>query len=100
MRYDLYFRSIHPQSPSVYNPSRIAHTYRGVNTKVAILQGLYKDQSGVIVQSYYRLLFYKVLVYNKTILVIRQRDLKLLDPGNMLPTGYPLNQQEVAISLT
>ena len=84
----------------VYSPSRIADAYTSVNTKVAILQDLYKDQSGVIVKSYFGLLFHKDLVYNRTILVIRQRDIKLLDPGKVLPTEYPLKLQEVAINLT
>ena len=93
-------RHIHPISISVYNPSCIAHAYRGVNTKVGILRGTYKDQSGVIVKSYFRRLFHKVLVYDGTILVIAQRDIKLLDPGHVLPVGYPIKRSEVTFNLT
>ena len=94
-RYDGYFRGIHPLSLSVYNPSRIAHAFRAVNSKVAILRGTYANQSGVIVESYCRLLFHRVLVYDGTVITIRQRDIKLLDPHHILPFGYPLENLSV-----
>ena len=99
-RFDTFFRFLHPQSISVYNPSRIAHGFRGANTKVGILRGTYKDQSGVIVKSYFRRLYHEVLVYDGTILVILQKDIKLLDPGHVLPVGYPIKRSEVTFNLT
>ena len=98
-RYDLFFRSIHPRSPAVYNPSRISYSFRGTNTKVAILRGVYADQSGVIVEAYCRLLFHRVLVHDGSVLLIRQRDLKLLDPHRVLPFGYPVKNFPVPNNL-
>ena len=98
-RHDLFFRSIHPRSPAVYNPSRISHSFRGINTKVAILRGVYTDQSGVIIEAYCRLLFHKVLVHDGSVLLIRQRDLKLLDPHRVLPIGYPVKKFPVPNTL-
>ena len=51
-RYNLFFRAIHPRCQAVYNASRISYSLRGTNTKVAILRGVYADQSGVIVEAY------------------------------------------------
>ena len=98
-RHDLFFRSVHLRSPAVYNPSRISHSFRGVNTKVAILCGVYADQSGVIVEAYCRLLSHKVLVHDGSVLHIRQHDLKLLDPHRVLPFGYPVKNFPVPNNL-
>ena len=87
--YDIYFRGVYATHPSVYNPNRISNYFRGVNTKVAILKGPYEDQLGVIVKAYFRRLFHKVLVHDGNLIVIHQRDIKLLDPWKILPPGYP-----------
>ena len=86
-RYDNFFRFMYPPSP---NRDRVSISFQSSTTKVGILKGHYQDESGVVVKSYYRGLFHKVVVHDGTVVVLHQRDLKILDPGRVLPNGYPV----------
>jgi len=86
------FSHIHPDDPRLINPRRVSSLYRargGRNVKVAILKGFYKDQPGVIVETYVTAFQHRVLLADGNVITIKQGYLRLLDPNFWLPFGYP-----------